>query len=251
MTEITPQIQELINKYFPPETHPYRVFESTILDRLGPSDTVLDIGCGRTAPVLRKLKGKAGKLVGIDLVDFVVEDEDLSLIQNSVSEISGVGDNAVNLAYSRSVMEHIGEIDAAYEEVARVLKPGGVYVFLTPNFWDYGSLMAWIIPNGLHPLLVRISEGRAEADTFPVHYKSNTIGSIARLAQKHGFEVQRIEYLGQYPNYFIFNRFLFWAGCKYEKFLERHPRLHWLRGWILCVLSKPQPGAAQNAETRE
>ena len=87
-------------------------------------------------------------------------------------------------------------------------------------------------------VLVRVVEGRDEQDTFPAFYKSNTFKSIRELAADNGLQVDRIDYLGQYPNYFVFNRFLFWVGCKYEKFLERHPQLHWLRGWIVCVLSK-------------
>lgn len=32
---------------------------------------------------------------------------------------------------------------------------------------------------------------------------------------------------------------LFSLASRYEKFLERHSSLHWLRGWILCIARKP------------
>ena len=59
MTEITPQIQAMINKYFSTQKHPYRVLEAIIQENIRSGDTVLDIGCGRSAPILSSLKGKA------------------------------------------------------------------------------------------------------------------------------------------------------------------------------------------------
>lgn len=49
------RIQAIINRRFPPQTHPNRIFEQTLFDHLEPGDTVLDIGCGRRAPNLIKL----------------------------------------------------------------------------------------------------------------------------------------------------------------------------------------------------
>jgi len=239
MAKVTPQIQAMINQYFPQETHPYRVLEAAIQENAGPEKTVLDIGCGRSAPILSALKGKVKERIGIDLIDFVANQEGMRLLNNDVCAMTGVDSDSIDLAYSRSVMEHIFDAEAAYAEIARTLRSGGKYIFITPNMWDYGSIISMLIPNRFHAFLVKAVEGRDEQDTFPAHYKSNTFRTIRKLAKENGLRVERIGYLGQYPNYFVFNRFLFWAGCKYEKFLERYPRLHWLRGWIICVLSKP------------
>jgi hypothetical protein len=35
--------------------HPYKIFEQEIFDYVQPNATILDIGCGRTAPVLNRL----------------------------------------------------------------------------------------------------------------------------------------------------------------------------------------------------
>ena len=42
---------------------------------------------------------------------------------------------------------------AHFLEIFWVLKHKGRYIFLTPNFWDYASLMAYVIPNRLHAKL--------------------------------------------------------------------------------------------------
>ena len=41
MPEFTPAIQALIDKHFPPETHPYRQLEAAVEARLRPDSTVL------------------------------------------------------------------------------------------------------------------------------------------------------------------------------------------------------------------
>src|SRR5918996_620413 len=106
------------------------------------------------------------------------------------------------------------------------------------EFWDYASIIAYLVPNRFHSKITYMTEGRREADVFPTFYRSNTFTGISKLSGGSNFVVERCEYLGQYPCYFTFSRPLFYIGSLYEKFLERHRRLHFLRGWILCILSK-------------
>lgn len=232
-------VQALIDRHFPPPTHPYRIFERTIVDHLESSHTVLDIGCGRRAPNLMKLKGRAKSLIGLDMVDFEIEDPELVLLSGSACQMSSIERDSIDLAYSRSVMEHIDDVGSAFSEIFRVLRPDGRYIFLTPNFWDYASLIAYAVPNRFHATIVRWSEGRAAEDVFPTLYQANTYRSINRLAAQHNLALSSFEYLGQYPSHLMFSRTLFSIASSYEKFLERHTSLHRLRGWILCVLHKP------------
>ena len=200
---------------------------------------VLDIGCGRTAPALRRLKGRARVLYGVDLVDFTQEKEDLHLFNADVSRMPFLDDASVDLAYSRSVMEHVQDAEGAYREIYRVLKPGGQYVFLTPNKWDYSAVIAMVIPNSWHPRIVRLVSGRAEEDTFPTYYRSNTKSDIYKLAKEAGFQVKKLDYLNQYPAYLTFSRPLFWAGSQYERLLSSFDSLAGIRGWLFCGLEKP------------
>src|SRR5438045_191933 len=71
--------EQLLKRYFRPEDHPYNLLEREAARRLRPSDTLLDAGCGRTAPVLRAFQGKAARLIGVDLVDFEAESRDAGL----------------------------------------------------------------------------------------------------------------------------------------------------------------------------
>lgn len=223
---------------FPAETHPNRVIERAILERLGPDAAVLDIGCGRTAPNLSGLIGKAGKLYGIDVVDFTVNDARLQLFNNDVRDMKDIPSGSIDLAYSRAVMEHLERPEDAFREIARVLKPGGLYVFTTPSIYDYGSIAALLIPNRFHAAIVTATEGRAGEDVFPTVFGANSLRAIRKHAATTGLKVRDFEYIGQYPSYLVFNRVLFWLGSVYQKAIERFALTKPLQGWIFCVLAK-------------
>jgi ubiquinone/menaquinone biosynthesis C-methylase UbiE len=230
--------QRLKEKYFGNVPHPYAILEREVAARLRPGDTLLDAGCGRTAPVLVKMKDRAQRLVGVDLVDFRCPEPGIELLKTDLARIP-IEDASVDLAMSRSVLEHLDDPIAVYREMHRVLKPGGRFVFLTANRWDYASLAATVIPNRFHGWIVRRTEGRMEEDTFPVRYRTNSRRAISRLAKTAGFEIADFRYLGQYPNYFMFNGVLFFLATGYEKLLARFDALAPLRGWIFATLVKP------------
>lgn len=94
-----------------------------------------------------------------------------------------------------------------------------------------------MVPNRFHSKIVNMVEGRPEEDTFPTAYKTNSRKDVERLAAGNGFVVERFQYLGQYPSYFMFNGFLFFLAMGYER-LTRMKALAFLRGWILVVLQK-------------
>lgn len=231
--------QRLKEKYFAGAEHPYRIFEREVERYLSPEHTLLDAGCGRTAPVLVKYKGKARRLIGVDLVEFASSIPGVELLRNGLENIP-LEDESVDLVISRSVMEHIRDPFAIYSEISRILKPGGHFIFLTANLWDYASLIAKLVPNKFHPWIVSKTEGRQEHDVFPTQYRTNTLGATKKFAWQTGFEIVSFDYLGQYPSYFMFNGALFFLATGYEKLISRFETLRFLRGWILAALRKSE-----------
>ena len=226
-------------RFFRAEDHPYRIFEREIQARLKLHHTLLDAGCGRSGELLWRFRGKAKRLIGVDMVDFeaVPTTGDIELIKGDLSTIDLDADSA-DLVISRSVLEHLQEPLPVYEKVYRVLRRGGSFISLTPNLWDYASLVSKLVPNRLHPWIVARTEGRNENDTFPAYYRSNTYRAIRRLSAKSRFDVESFRYLGQYPSYFLFSRFMFLLATGYEKLISRFDLLAFLRGWLLIVLRK-------------
>jgi len=229
--------ERLKEKYFGDAVHPYEVFEQTVLANLGPQDTLLDAGCGREAPVLARFRGRAQELIGVDVVDFRSVTPGLTLLKRDLTD-TGLPDCSVNIIMARSVMEHIVDPFATYREMNRVLAPGGHFIFLTANMWDYATLLAKLIPNRWHPWIVARAEGRKEEDVFPIQYKTNTRRTVSRFAGQTGFDLVSFSYLGQYPSYFLFSGPLFLLATAYEKLTDKVRRLRFLKGWILVVLRK-------------
>lgn len=230
--------EKLRRKYYPPESHPYRIFEQRVNSLLSHDTVLLDAGCGRTVPVLRKYLGRAKHLIGVELVEFTDVPTGIETHNADLSQIP-IPERSVDLIMSRSVFEHLTDPESVYREFYRVLRPGGSVVFLTANMWDYGTLIARLIPNRFHAAIVRRVEGRAEEDTFPIAYRTNTRAAVDRLASSYGFAVESFEYLSQYPNYLMFNGALFFLGMCYEKLITRFESLRVLRGWIMVTLRKP------------
>ena len=112
-------------------------------------------------------------------------------------------------------------------------------IFLTANMWDYGTLVARLVPNRFHARVVKVVEGREEEDTFPTAYKTNTRSDVDRLSADAGLRVASFEFLSQYPNYLMFNGLLFLIGTGFEKLISRFEALRFLRGWIMVTLVKP------------
>ena len=235
---MTALAQRLKEKYFR-QDHPYQIFEREVRGCLHPDHTLLDAGCGRTAPILEKFRNSACRLIGVDLVDFEPAGDGLELHQCDLGAIP-IGDGVVDVTMARSVMEHVTDPARVYGEIYRVLKPGGRFIFLTANLWDYASLVARVIPNRFHPWIVSKTEGREERDVFPIAYRTNTRGAVEKWAQQAGFQIVSFCYLGQYPSYFMFNGGLFLMATGYEKLISKVSALNFLQGWILVTLRKPE-----------
>ncbi len=237
---MTAMAERLLRRYYSHVPHPYRLFEQQV-DRLITEhgvQSLMDAGCGRTVPVLRKYLGRVKRLIGVELVDFTDVPPGIETCNANLGALP-LADGSVDLIISRSVFEHLTDPQSVYRDFSRVLSPGGRVIFLTANMWDYGTLAARMVPNRLHARVVKMVEGREEEDTFPTAYKTNTRSDVNRLASDAGLHVESFQYLSQYPNYLMFNGLLFLLGTAFEKLIARFESLRWLRGWIMVTLTKP------------
>ena len=236
---MTAMSNRLLERFYRDVPHPYRLFERKVDAMVaGGARVLLDAGCGRTVPVLRKYLGRVDRLIGVELVAFTDVPPGIETYNVNLGALP-LPDASVDLIMSRSVFEHLTDPGSVYREFARVLRPGGRVVFLTANMWDYGTLVARLVPNRLHGRIVKVVEGREEEDTFPTAYKTNTRKDVDALSAAAGLRVEGFEYLSQYPNYLMFNGLLFLIGTAFERLISRFEALRFLRGWIMVTLVKP------------
>lgn len=99
----------------------------------------------------------------------------------------------LHFVFSNSVIEHIPPQEAVLKEVARVLKPGGKFLFSTPsdNFRKYLYLSHFFQKIGLIPLAERYSFERNKRLN---HYHLYSAAQWKKRLAKFGFKIERFTY---------------------------------------------------------
>ena len=191
---------------------------------------VLDLGCGRGGVVelfWRDVKLAAG-----------LDPDSPSLTEHrapGMPILRGVGEHlpfageSFDLVVCLWVLEHVTEPLTVLREVERVLRPGGHFVFLTPNLRNPLLLLNRIgkaVPL-VQTRLVSRFYGRRESDTFPVQYRANTVGILRALAAASGLEVAELRVV-QDPTYLAVNGFMFTTSVLAERLMPKGWGVHLL-----------------------
>lgn len=233
-------IEQIDRKFYPGFDRNWddQLFRDRILVHLGPSSVVLDLGAGAGIVKQMNFKGYAARVCGVDLDPRVTSNPMLD--EGRVSNASGIPyeDESFDVVFSNNVMEHLSDPLAVFCEVYRVLKPGGVFLFKTPNKHHYMPLIARITPHRFHQFVNRL-RGRAEVDTFPTHYRANAPKAVRALASSSGFNVEDIERVEGRPEYLRLAWPAYIVGLLYERTVNATDLLAPLRILLIAQLRKP------------
>jgi SAM-dependent methyltransferase len=215
------------------------LFRSSILKSAEPDWEVLDLGAG--AGVVRQMnfRGQVQRVCGLDPDGRVLNNVALDEAKVGVGEAIPFGTEAFDLVFADNVLEHLEDPAAVFREVWRTLKPGGTFLFKTPNRWHYVPTLARLMPHRSHQLVNRL-RGRREVDTFPTLYRANTPAAIRRLADQTQFEVEEIRLVEGRPEYLRILAPTYLAGLAYERLVNAVPALERFRIVMLGRLRKPE-----------
>jgi SAM-dependent methyltransferase len=229
-------VRRIRSRLYPRAAHPFEVYRQETFRLASRAERIIDVGCGHTAPDLEAIPAHRCK-VGVD------PDADLRpAAAPSVKFVRATStrlpfpDASFDLLLSKSVLEHLESPEESFREFARVLRPGGTALLLTPNRWDYVSMISTLVPNRLHPWIVRVTTGRDESDTFPTYYRANTAGRLRSLAARCGLQVTSVRHLREHPHYLAFSTPSYVAGVLFEQAVQRPCGT--LRPWLLAMLRK-------------
>ncbi|MDP3481208.1 MAG: class I SAM-dependent methyltransferase, partial [Desulfoprunum sp.] len=159
----------------------------------------LDLGCGhQLLPAWRSqseldLVRKIPMLVGLDY-DWGSLKNHRSidvLVRGDISRLPFRNDS-FDLVTSNMVFEHLTDPVGQLKEILRVLKPGGMLMFHTPNALGYGTLLARMIPDVVKDKLVYLLDGREAHDVFKAYYKINSLAQIERVVLETSFSICRV-----------------------------------------------------------
>lgn len=162
----------------------------------------LDIGCGtgistgkQNTLLLQAIADHVDELWGIE-PDTTIEPTHglFTRFQHALLEDADLPENHFDLAYSFMVMEHVADPERFLKAVHRCLKPGGVYLFITPNGHHYFTRIAGTLKKlKLDELILRLLRGHTVEDYhYPVQYRCNRHADIHRLATASGFNTPQI-----------------------------------------------------------
>ncbi len=201
------------------------VYQDAVAAHLTPTTRVLDLGCGRGG-VLERLHPRAGFVAGLDPDPTSLREHRTRALALAcgLAEALPYADGSFDLVCGSWVLEHLPDAVRAFGEVARVLTPGGHFIFLTPNL--HNPLLAF--NRMLRPVRGRLVSrlyGRAEADTFPAFYRANTPAQIERLARTAGLVRVSLRFIGD-PTYLAFGEPLFRLACLLERITPPARRVH-------------------------
>jgi ubiquinone/menaquinone biosynthesis C-methylase UbiE len=176
------------------------IYEGVLNEVLSNNCSWLELGCGhQILPPWRyeqeqKLTKRTIHIVGLDY-DFNSLQKHKTIDKRVRGDIGQLpfGNAHFDIVTSNMVFEHLKNPAIQLEEIFRVLKPGGILVFHTPNVFSYDTIAAMVIPEIIKAKLVWFFQGRAEEDVFPAYYKINTTGSIQQYAKSAGFEIIQIK----------------------------------------------------------
>lgn len=220
---------------------PVARFQRTLDRYLQSSMRVLDLGAGAGEENPYALKGRVRQLVGIDRDPRVGGNP---LLHSGLIADGGrlpFRDDAFDLAFSVYVLEHITRPCVLAAELARVIRPGGYFVALTPSRYHYVSLIAAWTPLSFHQW-INERRGRKARDTFPTEYKLNSRRQVRHAFGEAGFELVEFDSFEVQPHYLMFTTPAFLAGWLYERVVNACDCLESLRVNFTCVLRNAKSG---------
>lgn len=106
---------------------------------------ILDIGCGEGVWLKQfaELSGYIANVYGCDIdkeaVESIIDKVDIrgdipkQNLKVCAAENLGFADQEFDIVFANEVLEHVQDDQLTVNEVLRVLKPGGLFVFFTPN----------------------------------------------------------------------------------------------------------------------
>lgn len=200
---------------------------------------ILEIGSGPPNRTSQLLAG-IGPVTGVDIGDEIRSNHWLteSHIYDGVK--LPLPDAKFAACVSDFVLEHVEHPAEHFREVGRVLVPGGVYCFRTPNLWHYVTLGSRLLPFAGHLALANRLRARDETahDPYPTFYRANSARAIRNMAKLGGLAIQHMELIEKEPSYGQAHPLLFYPMMAYERLVNSTEKLAPFRINLFAVLRK-------------
>jgi ubiquinone/menaquinone biosynthesis C-methylase UbiE len=167
----------------------------------------LDIGAGTRlhqgwlGPSCEELAARATLLVGCDLVpEHIATNESLTAAAVADAGNLPFRPNSFDVVTANMVLEHLENPRLVFQEIARVLAPGGRFLFVTPNKRDpLVAIASVVLSRRGRKVMAALADPREAEHIFPTYYRANTARAIGLLLKNTGLRVRHIDPFCSYP----------------------------------------------------
>lgn len=203
-------------------------YAAAVTSTLTPTSQVLDLGCGRGG-LVEQLTPPRPWVAGVDPDWLSLREHRIVALPRAaaLSHALPFGAQSFDLVVASWLLEHLDVPARTFGEVARVLRDGGRFIFITPNGRHPLTLANRILGRAgqWQKRLVDRTYGRAEGDTFPTRYLANTPAQIESLAEAAGLRVLDLVCVAD-PSYLAFSPGLFRLMAAIDDRLPRDRSIH-------------------------
>jgi len=151
------------------------------IDLLRPNYKILEVGCG-IGSIVSELTKQGYNITGSDIsheaIAYGLKRYGDIQLEVQAAETLQVENETFDIVLSFDLLEHISPVDKHISEVFRVLRPGGYYLFQTPN--KYSNII-------FETLQTRTLQWRN------YHPSLHTPGQLRRRLFRHGFETRFVK----------------------------------------------------------
>lgn len=205
-----------------------------------PDARVLEIGPGPHSPSTVFVKSKVGKLDGLDIDERVLDNPDLENAMTYDGREFPIPDECYDLVVADYVMEHVEDPTLMLREIGRVLKPGGHFVFRTPNIYHYVSIISRFTPHSFHLAVANQARQNPEdaIEPYPTFYRFNSRGAVSAIIGQSSLSEAELRLIEKQPSYLQFHSWAYRLGVAYERVVNSTNILAGLRSNIFGALVK-------------
>ncbi len=213
----------------------------------------LDVGCGHQMfeswmlPEEQELSSRAQLLTGIDLDwDGLAKHRTITQkVHGNIQRLPFVSES-LDVIKANMVIVNVSAPDEVLREAYRLLRPGGLFIFHTPNVRCIAMAIASKLSQDLKNLLASVLESRNAEDVFPTFYLMNREEAIRQKAAQAGFEVQDLKAVSSSAITAMLGPFAV-VELLYLRILELE-QFRCLRSNIIVTLRKPAREHTEDAE---
>lgn len=215
-------------------------FHAMIAAAVPAGSRIVEIGSGPPNETTSFL-ASIGPVTGVDVSDEHLGNPELADAHTFDGRALPLPDASADACVSNYVLEHVEDPAAHFAEVRRVLRPGGVYLFRTPNLWHYVALASRLLPHAAHLALANRLRGHGDDahDPWPTFYRANSRRAVRTMARRAGLRIRELRMVEKDPSYGARGPLFFYPMMAYERAVNATGALAPFRANIFAVLERP------------